>query len=250
MKKLLLAVAVVGIFGNPASAALVVFDDFNINEGHFNQNPTFSGSTTGIATTSTAVRITTDSFEGAGNEQLVFNDDATAGGASRVRFLSGSGTPANNLSFTTSGLVDGWIGLALKTTSPGWTAQMWIEGPENNGSIPKTIASDGEWHIYEWDLDNQMGSADGWGAVAGIVAGDADVQNGTYTIDSVLFRHTATPATATIFMDIVARNTDGTLSSVFVAVPEAGSFAAMGLVGVLSAGAVWFKKRRAAQVST
>jgi hypothetical protein len=32
----------------------------------------------------------------------------------------------------------------------------------------------------------------------------------------------------------------------FIAVPEAGSFIAMGLVGLISAGAVWFKKRRAA----
>jgi hypothetical protein len=32
-------------------------------------------------------------------------------------------------------------------------------------------------------------------------------------------------------------------------IPEAGSFAAMGMVGLLSAGAVWFKKRRAQQAA-
>ena len=249
MKKAVLALAVVLSFANSSSAVLVVFDDFNVDEGHFNQHPTFSGSTNGIATNSTAVRVTTDSFEGAGNEQLVFNDDTTPGGSSRVRFLSGSGTPSLNLSFTTSAAVDGWIGLALRTTAPGWTAQIWLEGAANNGSIPKTIASDGEWHIYEWNLDDHSGGADGWGAVAGIAAGDADFEDGSYTIDSVLFRNTATPASSTIFMDIVARNTDGTLSSVFVAVPEASSVAAMGLVGLISAGAVWLRKKRAGQAA-
>jgi hypothetical protein len=219
-----LAGAVLG--AAPASAAIIVFDDFNTDEGHFAQAPTFSGSTTGIATTSTADRITSDTFEGAGSEQLVLLDDATAGGSSRVRFLSGGGTAANNLSFTTSAGTDGWIGLALKTTAPGWNVQIWIEGAENNGSIPKNIADDGLWHIYQWNLDDQTGGADGWGAVAGIVAGDADVQDGSYTIDSVLFRNTAMAASSTILMDWVVRDNAGRI------VPEPAALAMLGLAGL------------------
>ena len=81
--------------GATAPAATIVLDDFNVDEGRFGLAPTFSGSTAGLAPTSTADRITTDSFEGAGAQQLVFNDDTTtAGGTSRVRFLSGGGSAA------------------------------------------------------------------------------------------------------------------------------------------------------------
>src|SRR5205809_1140202 len=78
-----------------STRASITFDDFNVNEGHFNQAPTFSGSTLGILASSTADRVTTDApLEGVGHEKLVFNTN----GASpvQVRFLSGTGTPANN----------------------------------------------------------------------------------------------------------------------------------------------------------
>jgi hypothetical protein len=228
-------------FGSAASAAVIVIDDFNVDEGHFNLAPNFSGSTTNVAATSTADRITTGSFEGAGNEQLVLNA-TTAGSATRLRFLSGGGTPANNLALPVAGAgpTDGWIGLAVKTESPDWNVQIWLEGPENNGSVPKNIIADGQWHIYQWNLDDESGGADGWGAVAGIVAGDADVQAGNYTIDSVLFRHAAAPANATIFMDWVVRDTEGQITAPVI--PEPASIVLVGLAGV----ALALRRRRSA----
>jgi hypothetical protein len=221
----LLTLAVSCALAHHASAAIVVLDDFNVNEGHFTSAANGSGSTNGInTTTSTMVRITTDSYEGAGSQELLLNDDATPGGTARLRHLSGGGTPANNTVIPVTAGVDGWIGFALKTTSPGWNVQMWLEGPENNGSTQKNIIADGLWHVYQWNLDDETGGADGWQAagVPGIVAGDIDVQVGNYTIDSILFRHTATPATSTILMDFVARNTDGK-------VPEPATLAMAGL---------------------
>jgi len=230
------ALATASILVAPASAATIVLDDFNVNEGRFALAPTFSGSTSGLATTSTADRITTDSFEGEGSQQLIFLDDATAGGTSRVRFLSGggsaaggSGQPANTV-ITTSAGVDGWIGFALKTTTAGWNVQMWLEGAENNGSFQREVIADGQWHVYQWNLDDQTGGTNGWQAagVPGIVGGDIDVQDGNYTIDSILFRHTSMPATSTILMDYVARNTEGKL----VPEPAALAIAGIGLIAV------------------
>jgi hypothetical protein len=233
-----IALVVVGAIVPAASAAIVVIDDFNTNEGHFAQAPTFSGSTTGIATTSTADQVTTDSYEGAGSEQLVLLDNTTPGGTSRVRFLSGGGSAANNTTIPVTAGVDGWIGFALKTTTPGWDVQIWIEGPENNGSFQKPVIADGRWHRYEWNLDDETGGTDGWQAtgVPGIVAGDIDVQTGNYTIDSILFRHANTPASSTILLDFVARNTEGS------PIPEPATFvlAGLSLVGCIAA------RRRAA----
>src|SRR5690242_14486488 len=98
------ALAMASTFAANASAA-IIFDDFNTNEGHFAQAPNFSGSTSNTAATSTADRITTDSFEGDGNQKIVLNA-TTAGNATRVRFLSGGGTAANNTSFSATAGVD------------------------------------------------------------------------------------------------------------------------------------------------
>ncbi len=50
-------------------AASIIFDDFNVNEGHVTSVPTHSGSTSGLAASSTADRVTTDSpLEGAGHQ--------------------------------------------------------------------------------------------------------------------------------------------------------------------------------------
>src|SRR5690242_6357359 len=93
----ILAILMLGIGSAKAS---IIFDDFNTNEGHFNQSPTFS-STTNFTTASTADRITTDAIEDGGSEKLVLvHSTATT---NRARFVSGSGTPSNNVNFATDG---------------------------------------------------------------------------------------------------------------------------------------------------
>ena len=215
-----------------AFAAAIIFDDFNTGEGHFTREPTFSGSTAGILTTSTADQVGTDApLEGPGHEKLVLNWDGTSS-AQRVRFLSGTGAAANNTSFaTTVEGEDGWIGFWVRTTAPGWTGQIWLEGQENNGSVPKAIEPDGQWHLYEWNLDDETGEADGWGSVANIVTGDPDFEAGTYTIDSIIFRHADTPVeSSTLFLDFVAKSNSG---SVALTIPEP-SAALLTVAGALS----------------
>ncbi len=217
-----------------APAAPIIFADFNVDEGTFYLAPNFSGSSSNVAATSTADRITSDSFEGAGSQQIVLNH-TTPGSATRTRFLSGGGTPANNISFTTSAGEDGWIGMALKTTTPGYTAQIWLEGASNNGSIEKAIIADGNWHIYEWNLDDTSGGPDGWGSIGGILAGVATVADGNHTIDSVLFRNASAPATGTILMDFVAKSESGSIARLLIPEPATLALAGMGLIGLCAA---------------
>ena len=211
------------VFVAQAASASLVFDDFNINEGHFASDPNTSGSSLNDEASSVADRITTDDpLEGGAHQQLILNwvDNADAGTNLQIRHLSGGATPANNTSFTTSAAEDGWIGFYLKTTTSGWTAQIWIEGPENNGGVPKSVIADGAWHLYEWNLDDETGGADGWGAVAGIVAGDADVQAGSYTIDSIILRDGTTPS-STMYLDFVAKSDSGSVAAL---IPEPSTF--------------------------
>src|SRR5262245_27838135 len=90
---------------NSGASASIIFDDFNSATGHFGNSPTFS-STTNVLNTAAGnvngVSLTADAFEGAKAEDIKIQ----GGGQSvvspsfpRIRFLSGSGTPANNASF-------------------------------------------------------------------------------------------------------------------------------------------------------
>jgi hypothetical protein len=226
--------------GGLTTQAATVFDNFNVNEGHFTSSPIGgSGSTNGIVAPSDATRVTTEAIEGAGSQQIDLVPTAT-GNSMRLRHLSGGGTVANNTAFTTSSGVDGWIGLYLKTSgsSPAstMTVQMWIEGAtagNDNGSVPKTIIADGNWHYYEWNLDDNSGGADGWGSVAGIVTGSATVADISHTIDSVIFRSTALNGNTTLFMDFVAKSDSGSISAL-VPEPRMLSLAAIGAMGLMT----------------
>src|SRR4051812_44685251 len=119
--------ALVALFCSTAVQASIVFDDFNTNEGHFNQNPTFSSTTT-ASTASTADRVTVGPFEGAGNEEVVAV--MSTANPARVRFVSGNGTmsTANNIIFTTSAGTDGFIGFYYKTSTSGLKLQLNLDG--------------------------------------------------------------------------------------------------------------------------
>ena len=104
---------------------------------------------------------------------------------------SGTGDPLNNIPFTTSAATEGWIGCYAKTTNTAWQIQIWIEqtvAGNNNAGVPKDLIADGQWHLYEWDLDNTAGDADGWQDILGLGAGPI-VADGSHTIDSIVLRN-------------------------------------------------------------
>ena len=239
-KAALLGVAGLGLFafGGVAIGAPIIFDDFNTNEGHFNVAPNFSGTSVGEASTSTADRVETDSpLEGLGHQKLVLVHDGTATNL-RIRHLSGSGSPANNATFTTSAGVDGFIGFYLKTTAAntGWTVGLNLDdstnlGPGMDMGTNKPIIADGEWHLYEWNLDDD----NDWAAVTSI-GGDGTIQDGQHSIDSIyIFSNTTGTngqARDPVFIDFVAKSDSGSIAAL---VPEPGmlSLLAVGAMGLL-----------------
>jgi hypothetical protein len=214
------AMLVTGLLMVPSAtqATPIIFDDFNVNNGHFNSVPSASGSSSSLDTSSTSTRITTNGpVEGAGMQKLVLIAKTPGSGTLRCRHLSGGGSAANNIAFTTSSGVDGWIGFYVKTdpgTDTNWTVQPWLEGASNNGGVPKQIIADGEWHLYEWDLDDTTGGTNGWGDVAGIISGSVTVADGSHTFDSIIFRNSGAPTNSVIYWDFLAKSDSGSVSNV------------------------------------
>ncbi len=217
--------------------ASIIFDDFNSSQGSFNSAPNSSGTTTGLDTSNSAFTWDTtpgDSFEGAGANKLHIVHTSTTS-SSRIRWLTGGGTPANNISFTTTAGTDGDIGLYIKSdaSAAGWNVMINLDSSANTsatmwGSSQITLQTDGQWHLYEWSLDSST-----WGTIPGIVTQTTGpLANQSWTIDSVYFIHTgniAPAATTDIYADFVAKSDSGSIATL---VPEP-SVIALGLLGGL-----------------
>jgi hypothetical protein len=249
-KAALYCVAGLGLIalGGVAHAAPIIFDDFNVDTGHFGFAPNFSGSSVGEAVPpsspiGTTTRVETDGpLEGAGHEQIVLvHDGGTVN--MRIRHVSGgppytstqAGNPAANTTFTTSAGTDGFIGFYLKTsaTNAAWTVGLNLDDSTNTAAgmdmgVNKPIIADGEWHLYEWDLDNN----DDWAAVTGI-GGNGTIEDGQHSIDSIyIFTNqtgTANQVRDPLFLDFVAKSDSGSIAAL---VPEPGAISLIGLAGI------------------
>lgn len=169
-------------------------DDFEVDQGHFDKDPNYSGSTKGISAGSTVERTTTTPKNGVGALKLVLSDDGSSNDDWFVRLLSGTGNPANNLSLTNDGKIQFW----LKSSMTQNNAQvfLWLDdsdGMEESNRI--TINNDGQYHLYEWSLtDNNIWTS---------FSGNGQIDGPNVTIDAIMFTSPdASPWTA-IYIDDV-----------------------------------------------
>jgi hypothetical protein len=234
--KLFAAAAAVATFAVSSANAATIFADFNVTAGTFNRQPNFSGSSTNTSATSTAGRVTTDAFEGAGSLALSVVP-TTAGSSQRTRFVSGDGSPANNSAFTVPASGAPNIGFYYKTSVAGITAQIYLDRPANTvatgiGTIATELIADGTYHLYEYNLLDSTK----FGAIPGLAGGPAPAAGDTFTIDSIVFQNSA-GVSYTGNLDFVAYNEAGSIAAL---VPEPTSIAALGLVSLAFA-----RRRRA-----
>ena len=218
-----------------SSAAPIIFDDFNTTEGHFNLAPNFSGTSVGESSASTADRVTTDGpAEGEGHQKLVLVHDGTATNM-RIRHLSGSGSPANNTTFTTSAGMDGFIGFYAKTTNTGWTIGLNLDGPTNVAAemdmgVNRPLIADGEYHLYEWNLDDD----NDWVAVTAI-GGNGTIEHTQHSIDSIYIFTNQTGAAGQarepLYIDFVALNDMGSVANL---IPEPAALGLLALAAPLA----------------
>jgi hypothetical protein len=214
-----------------SSAAPIIIDDFETSEGHFNSaNPATASGTNRHITSATADLSTAFAFTGIGSEFVTITPQNPGTSTDfpvdqfRLRFLSGGGTVANNVNVGP----DGYVGYFLRTTTPGLlTAPALDDGAALELGVLQPVIADGQWHLYQFNLDD----AAQWDAFAGTGPNGA-IDGPAVSFDSIFIQGpTAAVAPIQVYLDTVAYNTTGDLSSV----PEPSSLAALsfGAIGLL-----------------
>ena len=189
---------------------IVVIDDFEDGTtGRFNLQTTFSGSTRGILGTIPTVDTTGGAMGTTKSLRIELIDNPADTLGWFVRFLSGTGSPANNLLLGATGHVGYWI----KTNKSYLKCGIIIDDLNASGTGVGTneisdslaIIGNGQWNVYQWDL------ADSNRWFPFIASGNGKIED-PVTIDAVIFiapHPESHNDTAVIFFDRVSWNPTG-----------------------------------------
>lgn len=165
---------------NPGSGGTTTFlDRFESSVGHFHTSPTYSGSTVGISTASTAQRNCSIARNGNCSLQVRLVDNPNTSANWQVRLLSGAGTPANNVNLTRA---NGRIGFWVYSGGTGMSVAVGIDDSDGTErSINRSVPAN-QWTYVEWSLTDSAQ----WNAWVG---GNGAITAGTVTLDAIwLFR--------------------------------------------------------------
>ena len=178
---------------NPGSGSTSVLDSFESSVGHFVTSPTYSGSTTGISTASTAKRNCSMSHNGSCSLQVRLVDNTSTSASWAVRLLSGSGNPGSNTALSRNGRIGFWVYVA----GSGMKVAVGIDDSDGTErSTSKSIPANA-WTYVEWTLSD----AAQWSAWAGNSNGTINAS--TVKLDAVWFLHANTSYTVNAYIDNV-----------------------------------------------
>ena len=174
-----------GSGGNP-----VTLDGFEGGEGHFNTAPAYSGSTTGIAATSTADRDCTIARVGSCSEHLTLVDNAANTQAWSIRFLSGSGAPAANTGVARNGRLGFWVFVA----GSGFSVGVGIDDSDGTERSTQRAVAANTWTWVEWNLTD----AAAWNAWVG---GNGAITAANVTVDAIWLERAHTTYSVNAYLD-------------------------------------------------
>jgi hypothetical protein len=228
-----------------------LFDDFEGgSNGHFNGSFVNTG-TTGINAGGSfkVSQNDADSYSKFYAQKIGIADDPANAAGWNLRYLFNGGSPAADSQVQLTNGIDGFIGFYLRLFTVNGSEDLSGAGPlslqlivdsDGGGGVNTdagrslSVIADGEWHLYEWNLDK----ASDW--VVWPVATGSDGKIGTggsgnsgiVTIDSILFA--GGNVNVEYLLDTVGHNQYGSLN-VMEGLPEPGSlsFIALGLLGLV-----------------
>ena len=145
-----------------------IFDDFEGSDGRgsggrFDKSVTFSPQTKGLTNSFTVVTAD-DSFTHSYSQKLGLFDDTADTKGWTLRHSSGSGSPVSNVAINLTSGDDGYVGFWLRVLTssgdtPSLTASLILDSGAGGGTltdagVARSVNVDGQWHFYEWNLDN------------------------------------------------------------------------------------------------
>jgi len=183
-------------YSSNSNALHTILADFESSVGVFDQQPTYSGSTTGISTASTANRTVGFAYNGLASLLVVLKDSSSNSNDWTVRLLSGAGSPSNNQTISSTG----YIGFYMKTSSASTGAQVALTIDDGAGGTELSskidVINDGEWNLYQWNLQGT-----GWTNFSG---GNGNIDGPTVTLDAIMFYAPNNSADWTLYVDDVS----------------------------------------------
>jgi spore germination protein YaaH len=156
----------------------LMMDNFEDGPGRFYRAPAYSGSTQGISSASYIDTTSETSYEGDHALKIHLMDDTGSSADWKVRLLSGSGSPRNNIRLGR----EREIRFALKTDQAGAEIAVLIDDPADGMemSLRKAVIADDQWHEYAFDLR----PAAAWHNYSG---GNGSIDGDFVTLDGLLF---------------------------------------------------------------
>lgn len=179
---------------NPGSGGGTrVLDSFESSVGHFNTSPTYSGSTVGISTSSTAQRNCTMRRNGNCSLHVRLVDNPNTSANWSVRLLSGAGNPGSN---TTLSRGNGRIGFWVWAGGSGMSVSVGVDDSDGTErGVLRAIPAE-QWTYVEWRLDDQSN----WNAWVG---GNGAITSTSVTLDAVWFFRAQTSYPVNLYIDDV-----------------------------------------------
>lgn len=179
---------------NPVPPGTVkLLDTFESSVGHFYTSPTYSGSTTGISSASTALRYCSMSRYGSCSLQVKLVDNANSSANWAVRLLSGAGSPSANTRLTRA---NGRIGFWVYAAGTGMSVAVGVDDSDGTErSISRSLSANA-WTYVEWSLTD----ANQWNVWVG---GNGAIDASSVTLDAIWLYRTQTRYNVYVYVDDV-----------------------------------------------
>ena len=191
-----------GVFAIP-DATYHAFAGFEHgNRGTFEYSPGYSGSSEGFNenASSTAIVDVDTPFGGSAMKVQIF-DDADQSEDWFARIVSGAHAARDENVIRAS---NGYVGLWAMTETEGTAVSLALDDPSTGDrGLAKSLIPDGQWHLYQWNLDDD----NAWEAWTS--GGDGRIGGSDFTLDSVQIWGTGNAA---VWIDNIAHDSDESLA--------------------------------------